>query len=88
MNKIAKIGTDNFDPAKYTIGEEIDNPSALLVRSADLHEFDFPATVKAVARAGAGVNNIPLDKCADQAPRIPVLVSSCAVKVKDTWNAC
>ena len=65
MNKIAKIGTDNFDPAKYTVAEEIDNPSALLVRSADLHEFDFPASVKAVARAGAGVNNIPLDKCAD-----------------------
>ncbi len=65
MNKIAKIGTDNFDPAKYTVAEEIENPSALLVRSADLHEFDFPASVKAVARAGAGVNNIPLDKCAD-----------------------
>lgn len=65
MNKIAKIGTDNFDPAKYTVGEEVEAPSAILVRSADLHEFDFPASVKAVARAGAGVNNIPLDKCAD-----------------------
>lgn len=65
MNKIAKIGTDNFDPAKYTVGEDVESPSAILVRSADLHEFDFPASVKAVARAGAGVNNIPLDKCAD-----------------------
>ncbi len=65
MNKIAKVGTDNFDPTKYTVGEEINNPSAILVRSADLHEFVFPDSVKAVARAGAGVNNIPLDKCAD-----------------------
>lgn len=66
MNKIAKIGTDNFDPAKYTVGEDVESPSAILVRSADLHEFDFPASVKAVARAGAGVNNIPVSEYAEK----------------------
>lgn len=65
MNKIAKVGTDNFDTAKYTVGEDVADASAILVRSADLHETVFPETLKCIARAGAGVNNIPLDKCAD-----------------------
>lgn len=65
MNKIAKIGTDNFDAAKYTVGENVENADAMLVRSADLHETAFPESLKCIARAGAGVNNIPLDKCAD-----------------------
>ena len=65
MNKIAKIGTDNFDAAKYTVGEDVANADGILVRSADLHETAFPETLKCIARAGAGVNNIPLDKCAD-----------------------
>ena len=65
MNKIAKIGTDNFDAAKYNVGEDVADADGILVRSADLHETAFPATLKCIARAGAGVNNIPLDKCAD-----------------------
>lgn len=66
MNKIAKIGTDNFDRAKYNVGEDIAEPSGILVRSADLHETAFGAELKCIARAGAGVNNIPCDECADK----------------------
>ena len=58
MNKIAKCGTDNFDAAKYVVGEDVADASAMLVRSADLHETVFPDTLKCIARAGAGVNNI------------------------------
>ncbi len=65
MNKIAKVGTDNFDLGKYKVGEDVTAPDAILVRSADLHETAFGAELKCIARAGAGVNNIPVDKCAD-----------------------
>lgn len=65
MNKISKVGTDNFDLGKYNVGEGVDAPDAILVRSADLHETAFGAELKCIARAGAGVNNIPVDKCAD-----------------------
>ncbi len=65
MNKIAKVGTDIFDKSKYNVGEDTANPSGILVRSADLHEMDFAPELKSIARAGAGVNNIPCDKCAE-----------------------
>lgn len=65
LNKIAKIGLDGFD-GKYEICDTCDTPDGILVRSASLHEMDFPASLQAIARAGAGVNNIPLDKCAEQ----------------------
>lgn len=64
MNKIAKVGLDNFG-ADYTVTEETAAPDAILVRSASLHEMEIPASLKAIARAGAGTNNIPLDKCAE-----------------------
>ncbi len=63
-NKIAKIGLDIFDD-KYTVGEEVENADGAIVRSASLHETEFPATLKAIARAGAGTNNIPTDKCSE-----------------------
>ena len=62
INKIAKCGLDQF-PAGYVCGEGVEAPAAIMVRSASLHEMDFdPATV-AVARAGAGVNNVPIEAC-------------------------
>ncbi len=64
MNKIAACGTDIFDRANYNVAEDIENADAMLVRSADLHEANLDG-VKCIARAGAGVNNIPCDKCAD-----------------------
>lgn len=64
LNKIAKVGTDRFD-AKYEIGEDITSPDAIMVRSAAMHDMEFDGNLKAIARAGAGVNNIPIDRCTD-----------------------
>ncbi|MGI6742282.1 MAG: 3-phosphoglycerate dehydrogenase family protein [Eubacteriales bacterium] len=66
LNKIAAVGTDNFDKAKYTVGEDIDAPDAIMVRSSDMLSMEMNPELKAIARAGAGVNNIPVDKCAEQ----------------------
>ena len=64
LNKIAKIGLDRFD-ANYTCAEEIESPAAIMVRSASMHETVLDESTLCVARAGAGVNNIPLDKFAE-----------------------
>ncbi len=63
LNKIAKVGTDIFDD-KYTVSDSCENPDAVMVRSAAMHDMEFPASLKAIARAGAGVNNIPVEDCA------------------------
>ncbi len=65
MNKIAKVGTDVFDPAKYNVSDACETVDAIMVRSAKLHDMEFPAELKAIARCGAGVNNIPVDKCTE-----------------------
>lgn len=65
LNKIAKIGTDRFG-ANYNCAEEIENPVAIMVRSASMHEYEPGDSTLCVARAGAGVNNIPLDKYAEK----------------------
>lgn len=65
MNKIAKVGTDVFDKAVYNVSDAIDKPDAIMVRSAALHDMEFNPELLAIARAGAGVNNIPIDKCAE-----------------------
>ena len=61
-NKISKIGLSVFD-ANYTVGDDIESPDGAIVRSAALHDVEFPDTLKAIARAGAGTNNIPIDRC-------------------------
>lgn len=66
LNKISKYGTDNFDTAKYNVADEVSNPDAIMVRSAAMHDMEFAPNLLAIARAGAGVNNIPVDKCAEQ----------------------
>lgn len=66
MNKISPAGLDNFDRNKYSWGDDIENPDAVLVRSASLHEMVFEDNLKAIARAGAGVNNIPVDACSEK----------------------
>ncbi len=65
MNKIAAVGTDLFDRSEYQVTDQAENPDALLVRSASLHEMNFGDRLLAIARAGAGVNNIPVEKCAE-----------------------
>ncbi|MBO5355115.1 MAG: 3-phosphoglycerate dehydrogenase [Clostridia bacterium] len=66
LNKIAKIGTDRLDPAVYNIGTEVDAPEGIMVRSAKMHDMTFNKELLAIARAGAGVNNIPVDRCATE----------------------
>ena len=65
LNPIAQVGLEKFDET-YVKTETPDEADAILVRSAVMHEMEFAKNLKAIARAGAGVNNIPLDKCADQ----------------------
>ena len=65
LNRISKNGTDVFDD-NYAYGEETENPDAIMVRSAAMHEMQFDDKLLAIARAGAGVNNIPVQRCADE----------------------
>ena len=64
-NKISKTGLEVFDD-KYTVGDEVENADGAIVRSASLHDTEFPESLKAIARAGAGTNNIPIDRCSEQ----------------------
>lgn len=64
FNKIDKSGLELFDE-NYNLSEDITDYDGILVRSAKLHDVEFPAGLKAIARAGAGVNNIPIEKCAE-----------------------
>lgn len=66
LNKISNVGLDKFDTAKYVYGDEIENPDAIMVRSASMHDMQMPESLLAIARAGAGVNNIPVDSCTEQ----------------------
>ena len=63
LNKIAKVGTDIFDTAEYNVGTDFETADAIMVRSAAMHDMTFGKDLKAIARAGAGVNNIPIDRC-------------------------
>lgn len=65
LNPIANVGLDLFGE-NYTKADDMKDAQAVLVRSAAMHDLDLPEGLEAVARAGAGVNNIPLDKCADK----------------------
>ncbi|WP_099206143.1 phosphoglycerate dehydrogenase [Scatolibacter rhodanostii] len=65
LNQISKTGTDRFGNA-YEYSTEMKNADGILVRSASMHDMAFNSELKAIARAGAGVNNIPIDKCTEQ----------------------
>ena len=60
LNQIAAVGLKRLPPGQYRVGADVDRPDALLLRSADLHARPIPASVQAVARAGAGTNNVPV----------------------------
>jgi D-3-phosphoglycerate dehydrogenase len=66
LNKISSLGLDRFPRDKYEVASEIPHPDAILVRSADMHQTEIPESVKAVARAGAGFNNIPVSLCSER----------------------
>ena len=65
LNKISPIGTGRFGD-NYTVGAELAQADAVLVRSAAMHDMELPESLLAIARAGAGVNNIPIDKCSEK----------------------
>src|SRR4026208_1431744 len=60
INNIAQVGLKRFPGDRYAVVKESKDPWAILVRSQDLHKFDFGPSLRAVGRAGAGVNNIPV----------------------------
>ena len=66
LNKIAKVGTDMLPAEKYTLADTAENPAGIMVRSAAMHDMTFGDNLLAIARAGAGVNNIPVERCAEE----------------------
>ena len=65
LNKISQLGLDQLDSKEFVISTECDNPDGILVRSADMHQMELGSNLRAIARAGAGTNNIPIDKCSE-----------------------
>lgn len=66
LNKISKLGLDKLDKEKYACSDSAENPDAILVRSASLHDTVLSESTVAIARAGAGVNNIPVSDCSEK----------------------
>ena len=66
LNKISPVGLELFPRDEYEVASEIPNPDAIILRSFKMHDMELPETLKAVGRAGAGVNNIPIEKCTDK----------------------
>jgi D-3-phosphoglycerate dehydrogenase len=62
LNQISSVGLKRLSGGRYVCGSQVQDPDAILVRSHDLHAMEVPASVKAIGRAGAGVNNIPVEK--------------------------
>lgn len=66
LNKISEVGLSKFAEDKYVCDDNVENPDAIMVRSASMHEMEMPKSLLAIARAGAGVNNIPVEDCANK----------------------
>ena len=65
LNKISSIGLAQLDKGRFVVEEDCANPDGILVRSAKMHDYEFPPALRAIARAGAGTNNIPIDRCSE-----------------------
>ena len=65
MNKISPTGLAVLDASRFAVSDNVENEDGILVRSADLHAYQFPPALRAIARAGAGTNNIPTDRCSE-----------------------
>lgn len=65
LNDIAPVGLERFPDSRYQVGPAVSDPSAILLRSYKMHDMDVPVSVEAVGRAGAGVNNIPIDRMSE-----------------------
>ena len=66
LNKISPIGLKHFSEKKYNVGDNVENPDAILLRSFSMHDMVLPDSLLAIGRAGAGTNNIPVEKCAEK----------------------
>jgi len=88
MNKISPFGLELFPRDKYEVASEIPNPDAILVRSADLHNIEISDSVLAIARAGAGVNNIPIPQCSEKGVVVFNTPGGNANAVKELALAC
>lgn len=66
LNKISKVGLEKLPEKDFVVGDEVKNPDGIILRSYEMHDMEIPETVKCVARAGAGTNNIPIDKCSEK----------------------
>ena len=65
LNKISPAGLSVLDQTRFTISGDVENEDGILVRSAPMHDYEFPDALRAIARAGAGTNNIPIDRCSE-----------------------
>lgn len=65
LNKIASVGLAQLDTGRFVVEDDCTNPDGILVRSAKMHDYEFPEALRAIARAGAGTNNIPIDRCSE-----------------------
>jgi len=65
LNKIAAVGLNRLDKDRFQVGDSVENEDGILVRSAKMHDYEFPPALRAIARAGAGTNNIPLERCSE-----------------------
>ena len=65
LNKISSSGLSHLDKSRFQIGRDVENEDGILVRSAQMHDYEFPEALRAIARAGAGTNNIPIDRCSE-----------------------
>ncbi len=65
LNKISTVGLAELDQARFQVGDDVENEDGILVRSAKMHDYEFPEALRAIARAGAGTNNIPIDRCSE-----------------------
>ena len=65
MNSISPVGLEALEKLGCAVGADIEAPDGMLIRSADLHEYNFDESLLGIARAGAGYNNIPIEKCAE-----------------------
>ena len=65
LNKISSAGLDQLDKSRFQVGNDVENEDGILGRSAAMHDYVFPDALRAIARAGAGTNNIPIDRCSE-----------------------
>ena len=65
LNKISPAGLSVLDQTRFSVSGDVENEDGILVRSADMHEYPFPDALRCIARAGAGTNNIPIDRCSE-----------------------